>query len=65
MSKLGDRMVMTLIIATAVLGLLGYVLTILVYEPPEWLPWFLLPGVFGVFVIVLLLLIWEGLDVMD
>lgn len=65
MSKLGDRMVMTLIAGTAVLGLLGYVLTVLVYEPPQWLPWFMIPAVFAVLVVAVFVVIWEGLDLMD
>lgn len=65
MSRLGDRMVMTLIAGTAVLGLIGWIIAVLVRRPPEWLPWFLIPGVFAVFVIVVLFVIWEGLDVMD
>jgi uncharacterized membrane protein YhdT len=65
MSELGDRTIMTLIVTTGVLGLVGWIVAAGVYRPPEWVPWFAFPVLFAVLVIVLVAFVWEGLDLMD
>lgn len=65
MSDLSDRALMTVIVTTGVLGLAGWIVAAGVYRPPEWVPWYAFPALYGLFVLVVIAVVWEGLSLMD
>lgn len=65
MSTFSDRLVMTVIVVTAVLGLVGHVVTSIVTQWSDWYVHNVLPILAAVFVVALVIAVWEGLDLMD
>lgn len=58
---------MTVIVVTAVVGLGGYWITLVAAEPDmsSWFIRYALPAIVGVGFLVIVAVIWEGLDLMD
>lgn len=65
MSLLGDRILMTIVVVTALAGLLGYWLTLGVPQLSRWYTQYALPLVLVVALLVVVVVVWEGLDLMD
>lgn len=65
MGVLSDRIMMTIMVVTGVAGLVGYVLTVAITELSSWYVRNVLPFLAAIFFVALLLVVWEGLDLMD
>lgn len=65
MSRLGDRILMTIIVVTGVAGLVGWYVSWWVLDQPDPFVRFVLPALLAVLLVVVVFFVWEGLDVMD
>lgn len=65
MGTLSDRIVMTIIVVTAVVGLAGYLVTVMITEWSDWYVRNVLPILVGVFFVAIVFAVWEGLDLLD
>lgn len=65
MSDLSDRILFSLMAGSAVAGLLGYSLTLVVAGVPDWFARVVLPGLVVVFLLAALVAIWVELDLLD
>lgn len=58
MGELSDRILFSIMAGSAVAGLVGYALTLVVAGVPRWFTRFVLPGLVAVFFLAVLLVIW-------
>lgn len=65
MGELSDRILFSLMAGSAVAGLVGYSLTLVVAGVPRWFTRFVLPGLVAVFLLAALVVIWLEFGLLD
>ncbi len=65
MGDLSDRILFSVMAASAAAGLVGYWLTIVVAEVPDWFTRFALPGLVVVFLLAVLAAFWIEFSLLD